>query len=73
MCSRRDAPIHGPVGLVVDFPSPRRTRYEEAALDRLLAELDRRGGLRAVAGDPVAVPARPLTAANVVPFRLADR
>jgi hypothetical protein len=60
------------VGQLIPFPARRRASYEAVALDRLLAEVDRRREPRAVGGDDVA--RRPLRVINtVVPFRLADR
>lgn len=59
------------MGQVIPFPVPHRLPYEAAALDRLLAEVERRRGRRAV-GDGLA--RRPRGAGGtVVPFRLADR
>jgi hypothetical protein len=60
------------VGQLIPFPSPRGASYETAALDRLVAAIDRRRQLRAVGGD--AAPRRPRRAAGtVIPFRPADR
>lgn len=73
MCRGCAAPIHEAVGVVVDFPHRRRSRYEAAALDRLLGELDRRRELRAVAGESAALPVAQRFAGKVIPFRIADR
>jgi hypothetical protein len=59
------------VGQLIPFPSTRGASYDSAALDRLVAAIDRRRQLRAV-GDDVAR-RQPRAAGTVIPFRLADR
>ena len=59
------------MGQVIPFPVPHRRPYEAAALDRLIAEVQRRREPRAV-GDGLAHRPR-VAGGTVVPFRLADR